>query len=50
MTIARKLREDLDKQIFDTQSNMIELKYATRHVARKLKRIAPKRKLIIQEF
>ena len=34
MTIARKLREDLDKQIFDTQSNMIELKYATRHVAR----------------
>ena len=34
MTIARKLREDIDKQLFDTQTAMIELKYATRHVAR----------------
>lgn len=34
MAIVRKLREDLDKQIFDTQSDMIELKYTTRHIVR----------------
>ncbi|MBO0454928.1 IS110 family transposase [Candidatus Enterococcus murrayae] len=34
MTIARKLREDIDKQLFDTETIMIELKYATRHVSR----------------
>ncbi|WP_258080038.1 IS110 family transposase [Enterococcus mundtii] len=30
MTIARKLRTDLDKQCFNTQPLMIELKYLTR--------------------
>lgn len=34
MTIARKLREDIDKQLFEVQTNMIELKYATRNVSR----------------
>lgn len=34
MTIARKLREDIDKQLFTVQTNMVELKYATRNVSR----------------
>lgn len=34
LTIARKLREDTDKQLFEAQTNMIELKYATRNVSR----------------
>ncbi|WP_227644865.1 IS110 family transposase [Enterococcus faecium] len=34
MVIARKLREDIDKQLFYTDTTMTELKYATRHVAR----------------
>lgn len=34
MTIARKLRENIDKQIFKVQTNMVELKYATRKVSR----------------
>lgn len=34
MTIAHKLRTDLDKQSFSAQPSMIELKYLTRHTAR----------------
>jgi transposase len=34
MTIARKLRTDLDKQSFSANPSMIELKYLTRHTAR----------------
>lgn len=34
MTIARKLRTDLDKQSFSANLSMIELKYLTRHTAR----------------
>lgn len=34
MTIARKLRKDFDKQCFNTQPLMIELKYLTRHTTR----------------
>ncbi|GEQ49117.1 IS110 family transposase [Tetragenococcus koreensis] len=34
MTIARKLREDIDKKLFEADTNMIELKYATRNVSR----------------
>ncbi|WP_312191530.1 hypothetical protein [Enterococcus sp.] len=34
MTIARKLRTDLDKQSFTATHSMIELKYLTRHTAR----------------
>lgn len=34
MTISRKLREDIDKQLFEAQTTMIELKYATRHASR----------------
>lgn len=34
MTISRKLREDIDKQLFEAQTIMIELKYATRHASR----------------
>ncbi|MFD1900993.1 IS110 family transposase [Enterococcus termitis] len=34
MTIARKLRADIDKQLFEAQTIMIELKYATRHAKR----------------
>lgn len=34
MTIARKLRTDLDKQSFSVTPSMIELKYLTRHTAR----------------
>lgn len=33
MTITRKLREDIDKQLFEVQTKMIELKYATRNVS-----------------
>lgn len=34
MVIARKLREDIDKQLFEVHTHMIELKYATRNVTR----------------
>ncbi|MEB5968980.1 IS110 family RNA-guided transposase [Enterococcus gallinarum] len=34
MTIARKLRADLDKQSFSANPSMIELKYLTRHATR----------------
>ena len=34
MTIARKLREDIDKTIYQFDSTMTELKYATRNVSR----------------
>ena len=34
MTIARKLKDDINKQLFKTNTNMLELKYATRNVAR----------------
>lgn len=34
LIIARKLREDTDKQLYDVQTNMTELKYATRNVSR----------------
>lgn len=34
MTIARKLREDVDKTLFETDTRILELKYATRNVSR----------------
>lgn len=34
MTISRKLREDTDKKLFEANTRMIELKYATRNVKR----------------
>lgn len=34
MTIARKLREDIDKQLFETETVMNELKCATRNASR----------------
>ncbi|WP_249934259.1 IS110 family transposase [Marinilactibacillus psychrotolerans] len=34
MTIARKIRTDLDKQSFSANPSIIELKYLTRHTAR----------------
>lgn len=44
MTIARKLREDIDKQLFETQTTLIELKYATRN-ASKIKENCTKQKV-----
>ncbi|MDN3169367.1 IS110 family transposase [Enterococcus faecalis] len=34
MTIARKLKDDINKQLFQTETIISELKYATRNVAR----------------
>lgn len=44
MTIARKLREDIDKQLFEAKTDMIELKYATRN-ASKIKENCTKQKI-----
>jgi len=44
MTIARKLRDDVDKNLFDADTVMIELKYATRNVHR-LKQDCTKQKI-----
>lgn len=44
MTIARKLRDDIDKKLFDADTTMIELKYATRNVNR-LKQDCTKQKI-----
>lgn len=44
MTIARKLRTDLDKQRFSTQSALVELKYLIRHAAR-LNEVCTRKKL-----
>jgi transposase len=45
MTIARKLREDIDKKVFDTNPELIELKYLTRHDARQKQEIQIKKTL-----
>lgn len=44
MTIARKLRDDIDKKLFDADTTIIELKYATRNVNR-LKQDCTKQKI-----
>lgn len=46
MTIARKLREDIGKQLFKAKTDMIELKYATRN-ASKIKENCTKQKITI---